>query len=69
MFSSSIEYWAAQETVRTNAIPALYQQLSLWEAAIFQVYTALTFFAAIMYGAAMPRAYQTQERDTCKNRT
>jgi hypothetical protein len=52
-FSRSIEYWAAQETVRTNVVPALYQQLSLWEAAIFQVYTALTFFAALMYGMAI----------------
>jgi len=52
-FRWSIEYWAAQETVRTNAIPALYLQLSLWDTAIFQVYTALTFFAAFVYGAAL----------------
>lgn len=52
-FSRSIEYWAAQETVRTDVVPALYQQLGLWDAAIFQVYTALTFFAAFMYGAAL----------------
>ncbi|WP_220201863.1 hypothetical protein [Reticulibacter mediterranei] len=52
-FRRSIEYWAAQETARTNAIPALYQQLSLWDSTIFQVYTVLIFFAAIMYGAAI----------------
>jgi MFS family permease len=52
-FRRSIEYWAAQETVRTQVVPTLYLQLSLWGTAIFQVYTALTFFAAFMYGAAL----------------
>ncbi|GHO81336.1 hypothetical protein KSD_91070 [Ktedonobacter sp. SOSP1-85] len=52
-FRRSIEYWAAQETVKTHVIPALYLQLSLWDTAIFQVYTALTFFAAFMYGMAI----------------
>jgi hypothetical protein len=52
-FRWSIAYWAAQETVRTNVIPELYVPLSLWDAAIFQVYTVLTFFAALAYGTAL----------------
>lgn len=52
-FSMSIEYWAAQETARTNVIPALYIQLNSWMDALFGIYTALAFFAALAYGVAL----------------
>jgi MFS family permease len=52
-FRLSMEYWAAQETVRTNAIPALYLPSRLWADALFGIYTALAFFAALAYGAAL----------------
>jgi hypothetical protein len=52
-FDMSVGFWAAQETVETNAVPDLYTQMGPWSDALFNIYTALAFFAALAYGAAI----------------
>ena len=52
-FDFSIGFWAAQETASTKLVPDLYIQLSSWSDALFEVSSALSFFAALAYGAAI----------------
>jgi hypothetical protein len=52
-FDFSIGFWAAQETASTKLVPDLYIQLSSWSDTLFEVSTALAFFAGLAYGVAM----------------
>ena len=44
---------AAQETVRTGAVPDYYVQLTLWTQPLFVIYTILAFSALAAYGGAI----------------
>jgi hypothetical protein len=48
-----VDPWAAQETVRTGAVPGVYVPLNLWTTALFRIYTVFAFSALALYGGAI----------------
>jgi hypothetical protein len=52
-FRLSIDPWAAQETTKTEEIPAFYVPLTRWTGVLFVIYTVLAFSALAAYGAAV----------------
>jgi hypothetical protein len=52
-FPLGIAPLAAQETVKTDAVPDSYVQLTLWTQPLFVIYTILAFSALAAYGGAV----------------
>jgi hypothetical protein len=52
-FHLGVDPLAAQETVRTGAVPAYYEPLKGWATTLFQVYTVCAFSALALYGGAL----------------
>jgi hypothetical protein len=49
----SIDPWAAQELARTGVMPDYYVPLTMWNQALFVIYTLLAYCALVAYGGAM----------------
>ena len=52
-FRLSVDFWAAQEMVRTAVIPDYYVPLAHWTGMLFVIYTILTFSGLAAYGGAI----------------
>jgi hypothetical protein len=52
-FEGTVTMWAAQETARTEIVPAIYEPLLRWADVLFRLFMLIAYLAIGTFGAAM----------------